>query len=86
MGVNVCPLGLCRTEEVCPNAPCVECMHRLGEHMLEEVSIIEQQKRAAHMRGDPVAQEQLSKLIDSLGALFRRSEETRITNRAGERI
>ena len=46
-GAGVCPLGLCTTESVCPNAPCLDCMRRLGDHMIEEIKVLQVQARVA---------------------------------------
>ena len=64
---TVCPLGLCRTEEDCPNAPCIECMRRLGDHMIEEVKIVQRQAKAAKLKGDLPAVKFLQGLLSSMG-------------------
>ena len=63
---TVCPLGLCRFEEDCPNAPCVDCMRRLGEHMIEEVRLMERQATIAKSKGDASAFDQLDALLASM--------------------
>lgn len=65
--MTVCPLGLCRTEETCPRAPCLDCMRRLGEHMIDEIKIIGRQAQAASDKGDVGAFNQLHTMLQSLG-------------------
>lgn len=64
---TVCPLGLCRLEEDCPNAPCLDCMKRLGEHMIAEIKIMERQALIASARGDHEMRGQLAGMLDRLG-------------------
>ena len=64
---NVCPLGLCRFEEVCPNAPCIDCMHALGAHMIEEARLMEKQIDVARRKGDQKSVGILTRLFASLG-------------------
>lgn len=61
---TVCPLGLCRVEEECPEAPCIDCMRRLGDHMVEEIKIVSRQAEAAKRKG-------MLDVSDDLGALLR---------------
>lgn len=63
----ICPLGLCRFEADCPNAPCLDCMRRLGAHMIEEIQLISRQARTAAGKGDRTAAANLADLLDSLG-------------------
>lgn len=71
-GDEVCPLGLCRLETVCPHAPCLECMARLKEHMLGELEVLERQSHAAGGKGDTKGQTVLGRLLDSLAGLIER--------------
>lgn len=43
--MNVCPLGLSRTEEDCPRAPCVRCLRQMGERLLADIQRIHAHER-----------------------------------------
>lgn len=73
---HICPLGLCRTEEDCPNAPCVECMRRLGEHILEEINVIQRQALVAKAKGDYTPMSTLQELLKSMGSALTIQEMT----------
>lgn len=49
---TICPLGFASFTEDCPHAPCVECMGRLKDHMLEELAVMERQAKIAQLRKD----------------------------------
>lgn len=64
--MNVCPLGLCTFEEICPRAPCMECMRALGEHMVAEVGIMAQQIEVARRQGNLTAVEDIRNTIGNM--------------------
>ena len=66
-GAGVCPLGLCTTESVCPNAPCLDCMRRLGDHMIEEIKVLQVQARVANVRQMPEPKANLTDMMRALG-------------------
>ena len=66
-GAGVCPLGLCTTESVCPNAPCLDCMRRLGDHMIEEIKVLQAQARVANVRQMPEPKANLTDMMRALG-------------------
>ena len=65
-GAGVCPLGLCTTESVCPNAPCLDCMRRLGDHMIEEIKVLQAQARVANVRQMPEPKANLTDMMRAL--------------------
>ena len=67
MSSMVCPLGLCTTEDVCPNAPCLDCMRRLGEHMIEEIKVLQAQADVAYKRKLPEPVVTLKDMMRALG-------------------
>lgn len=75
--MRVCPLGLCTFEEVCPNALCVECMHRLGQHMIGEMTILGKQADHATAKGDHTGAALIRGIMDHLGETLAVGEEYR---------
>lgn len=67
MAVTVCPLGLCRIEETCPNAPCLDCMRRLGEHMIEEIGVVAKQAAVARDKGQKDVAAKFDDMLFQLG-------------------
>lgn len=64
--LTVCPLGLCTFEEICPKAPCINCMRALGEHLVAEVGIMAQQIEVARRQGNVTAQNDLHNTFASM--------------------
>lgn len=64
---EICPMGFANFEQDCPNAPCIECMGRLKDHMLEELGVMERQSKIAKAKEDQPS----ATLIDRLILAFR---------------
>lgn len=77
MTTHVCPLGYCTFEEICPHAPCIDCMRRLGEHMVEEMKIIGRQADHASSHGDFTAAAMLDTQMEHIGDTLSRAENFR---------
>ena len=65
-GMTICPLGFCTFEQVCPRAPCVDCMRRLRDHMVEELLVLREQAGVAQRSGDTRAYGVLHGLLESV--------------------
>ena len=75
MAGTACPLGLERVEGDCPNAPCIECMRRLGDHMIEEVNLLNRQTNVARILGDRAAMDELHIVMSTLSAAVTSQEK-----------
>lgn len=74
--LTICPLGLCTFEQVCPNAPCIPCMRRLGEHLIAEMGVMTAHARVANEKGDRAATETLHGMLSSLTTSMNARTET----------